>query len=133
MLTRYLLDTNIASFVIREEAQVVTRFNSIRPEQIFISVITEAELLFGIARKPQATRLARSVQGFLGAIKIAEWTSAAAQHFAQERAVLERAGRLLDDIDMMIAAHALAEDAILVTNDAAFQRITHLRTEDWTL
>ena len=133
MPIRYQLDTNIASFVIREEPLVTRRFNSIRPEQIFISVVTEAELLFGIARKPEATRLQKSVRGFLSGIEITEWNSAAAKHFAEERAVLERSGRMLNDIDMMIAAHALAEDAILVTNDAAFQRISHLKIEDWTV
>jgi len=132
-MPRYQLDTNIASFVIREEPLVTRRFNSIKPEQIFISVITEAELLFGIARKPEATRLQKAVRGFLSGIKITDWNSAAAKHFAEERAVLERSGTLLNDIDMMIAAHAIAEDAILVTNDAAFRRISHLRTEDWTI
>jgi tRNA(fMet)-specific endonuclease VapC len=133
MPIRYQLDTNIASFVIRDEPLVTRRFNSIKSEQIFISVITEAELLFGIARKPQATRLQKSIQGFLSGIKIADWNSAAAKHFAEERAMLERSGALLNDIDMMIAAHALAEDAILITNDVAFRRITHLKTEDWTI
>jgi tRNA(fMet)-specific endonuclease VapC len=133
MAARYLLDTNIASFLIREVPRVVNRFNSIRQEHALISVITEAELLFGIARKPQATHLKILVQRFLGSIKIAEWTSAAARQFAYERAALEQTGMLLDDLDMMIAAHALAEDAILVTNDAVFQRISHLKTEDWTV
>jgi tRNA(fMet)-specific endonuclease VapC len=133
MTTRYLLDTNIASLLIREDVRVLKSFNAIPPERIFISVISEAELLFGIARKPEATRLQILVRRFLDSSKILEWTSAAAREFANERAVLERQGRLLADIDMMIAAHALAEDAILVTNDAAFHRITHLKTEDWTL
>ncbi len=133
MAIRYLLDTNIASLVIRENIRVVNRFNAISPEGIFISVISEAELLFGIARKPEAKRLQVLVQRFLHSIKILGWTSTAAWNFAYERAELERQGRLLADIDMMIAAHALAEDAILVTNDAAFQRISHLKTEDWTV
>lgn len=132
MAIRYLLDTNIASLIIREDVRVVDHFNAIPPEQIFISVISEAELLFGIARKPEATRLQALVRRFLDSSEILDWTSAAAWRFAQERAVLEGQGRLLADIDMMIAAHALAEDAVLVTNDAAFRRISHLKTEDWT-
>lgn len=132
MAARYLLDTNIASFVIREELRVVKRFNAILPQQLFISVVTEAELLLGIARKPEARRLQALVERFLAGINILKWTSTAALYFAHERAALERKGQLLADIDMMIAAHALAEDAVLVTNDAVFDRIGHLKTEDWT-
>jgi tRNA(fMet)-specific endonuclease VapC len=132
MRDRYLLDTNIASFLIREETQVVKRFHSVPPDQVFISVITEAELLFGIARKPEAVRLQRLVRRFLEASAILEWNSAAAAQFAEARATLERNGELLADMDMMIAAHALAEDAVLVTNVAAFRRIDRLRIEDWT-
>ena len=132
MARLYLLDTNIASFIIREDEQVVKRFNSVRRELVHISVITEAELLFGIARKPEAVRLHALVREFLNSSTILEWTSVAASQFAFTRASRERAGMLLGDMDMMIAAHALAEDAILVTNDNAFRRIDRLRVEDWT-
>jgi tRNA(fMet)-specific endonuclease VapC len=133
MPSLHLLDTNTASFIIKDREPVVSHFRSLNPELISISVITEAELLFGIARKPEATHLYRLVRRFMNSITILEWTSLAAEQFARSRADLERTGMLLDDMDMMIAAHALAEGAVLVTNDAAFRRIDRLRIEDWTL
>lgn len=132
MAVQYLLDTNIASFIIREDIRVIRRLISIMPSGTAISAVTEAELLFGIRRKPEAVRLNALIHQFLDANQVLAWTSAAAQHFASERAALEKKGRLLSDLDMMIAAHALAEDAVLVTNDAAFRRIERLRVEDWT-
>ena len=132
MSTLYLLDTNIASYIIRENMQVLRRLQANVSEKTAISVLTEAELMFGIERRPEAARLNALVNRFLASNVILEWTSTAAYHFARERAVLERKGQLLADIDMMIAAHALAEDAVLVTNDAAFRRIDHLKVEDWT-
>ncbi|HZD50486.1 MAG TPA: type II toxin-antitoxin system VapC family toxin [Silvibacterium sp.] len=134
MAVAYMLDTNIASFVIKDSIPGLrAHVRGFRVNQIAVSVVTEAELLYGLARKPEATRLKPRVLEFLGAVKILPWTSDAAEHYALTRASLERIGRSLDDLDMMIAAHALAEDAVLVTNDAAFQRIEHLKTEDWTV
>jgi tRNA(fMet)-specific endonuclease VapC len=134
MAIAYMLDTNIASFAIRDSnPHVKTHLRGFGMKQIGVSVVTQAELLYGVARKPEATRLKPRVLEFLGSVKILPWTSEAAEYYALTRAALERPGQSLEDIDMLIAAHALAEDAILVTNDAAFQRITHLRTDDWTL
>ena len=134
MPVAYMLDTNIASFVIKDSIPGLrTHVRRFRVNQIAVSVVTEAELLYGLARKPEATRLKPRVLEFLNAVKILPWTSDAAEHYASTRASLERTGRSLDDLDMMIAAHALAEDVILVTNDAAFRWIGHLKTEDWTV
>ncbi|HEX5235910.1 MAG TPA: type II toxin-antitoxin system VapC family toxin [Silvibacterium sp.] len=132
MATQHLLHTNIASFIIRTDIRVIRRLNETMPSKIAISAVTEAELLFGVRRKRDAFRLNALVQQFLSSCQILAWTSAAAHHFAYERAILEKKGQMLSDMDMMIAAHALAEDAVLVTNDAAFRRIDRLRIEDWT-
>lgn len=130
---RYLLDTNTASHVAKDTIPFVTRkFNRVRTETVAISVISEAELLFGLARKPEARHVASAVREFLSKVAILPWDSIAAGHYAHLRAMLQREGKTLGGMDMMIAAHALAEDAILVTNDAAFRRIEHLKTEDWT-
>jgi tRNA(fMet)-specific endonuclease VapC len=129
----YLLDTNAVSYALRNtRPHFSRRFESISLAQIKISVITEAELLFGLARRPEAHALAASVHALMKKISILPWTSAAAGHYAILRAALEQKGQPMDDMDMMIAAHALAEDMVLVTNDAAFRRIDRLRAEDWT-
>ena len=133
-MIRYFLDTNAFSYAVRDShTRFGRRFETIRLDEIGISVITEAELRFGLARRPQAHALAHSVHSLLHRITILPWKSEAAKLYADIRTELERKGQRMDDMDVMIAAHAQAEDVILVTNDAAFERITHLRTENWTV
>jgi tRNA(fMet)-specific endonuclease VapC len=101
-------------------------------EQLSISVITEAELLFGVARHPEATRLKLGVHEFLIRMRVLPWNSDVARSYADLRAELERRGITMGNLDLMIAAQALAENAILVSNDRAFRRIKQLQIEDWT-
>jgi tRNA(fMet)-specific endonuclease VapC len=100
--------------------------------QLAISTVTEGELRFGIARQPAATRLHALIEDFFLRVAILPWDSEAAQHYGQLRASLERDGRPIGNLDTMIAAHAIAIGATLVTNDRAFTRIKKLKVEDWT-
>jgi tRNA(fMet)-specific endonuclease VapC len=100
--------------------------------QLAISAVTEAELLFGAARKPEAVRLKVAVEEFLLRVEALAWDSKAARHYADVRATLGRQGKPMGNLDMMIAAHALAVEAILVTNDRSFRRLGKLKLEDWT-
>jgi tRNA(fMet)-specific endonuclease VapC len=132
-MSRYLLDTNAFSHAIRGTfPDFNRRFESTSLADIGISVVSEAELLFGLARRPQARTLALTVTSLLKKIVILPWTSPAAKAYAELRTSLEQKGQPISHADMMIAAHAIAEDAILVTNDAAFRRIDRLKVEDWT-
>lgn len=99
--------------------------------EVAISVVTEVELRFGVARRPEATRLQMAVDEFLLRVESLPWNSTAAQQYAQLRAVLERRGEPLGNLDMMIVAHALAIPAVLVSSDHAFRRVKHLNTQDW--
>ncbi len=101
-------------------------------EQVHISSITEAELRYGAARRPDATKLHEIIEEFLLRTTILAWDSTAAQEYGLLRASLERAGQPIGNLDLMIAVHALAIGAILVTNDRAFARIKKLKTENWT-
>ena len=65
-------------------------------------------------------------------VEVLPWDSEAARHYANVRAALERAGASMGNLDLMIAAHALAAQAVLVTNDRAFGRLKELKIEDWT-
>jgi tRNA(fMet)-specific endonuclease VapC len=89
-------------------------------------------LRFGAARLPGATRLHLLIEEFFLRVAILPWDSDAARHYGQLRATLEREGRPMGNLDMMIAAHAFALGAVLVTSDRAFSRIKKLRVEDWT-
>jgi tRNA(fMet)-specific endonuclease VapC len=133
MPARYLLDTNTASYVIKGyPGQVRERLVKVPMAQIAISAVTEAELRFGVARRPEAARLRTAVEEFLLRVDVLPWDSEAAQHYAQLRADLERDGKPMGNLDMMIAAHALAVRAVLVTHDRVFRHVRHLRMDDWS-
>jgi len=133
MPVRYLLDTNTVSYVIKGSfPHVRQRLLQVPIREVGISVITEAELRFGVARLPQATKLAIVVDEFLRRVEVLVWDSQAAQRYAQLRAALEEHGEPMGNLDLMIAAQAIAADAILVTNDRGFRKVKGLRIEDWS-
>ena len=130
-MTRCLLDTNTVSALMKGHEAVTSRFRAIAPESVCLSVVTEAELLFGVARRPEAKTLRAAVEELLGAIDVLPWTSATARRFASLRADLETRGKPLGALDMMIAALAAEHDVALVTSDRAFGAVLGLRVEDW--
>jgi tRNA(fMet)-specific endonuclease VapC len=133
MAVRYLLDTNTASYVIKGNfPRVRERLLKVPMAEVGISVVTEAELRFGVARLPEATKLKIVVEEFLLRVEVLPWSSEAAQHYARIRATLEREGEPMGNLDMMIAAQALAADAVLVTHDRVFRRVKGLKVEDWS-
>jgi len=133
MTPRYLLDTNTVSSIIRGDIPLVRRrLVRVPIAQIGISTVTEAELRYGVERRPDAKRLQQVVDEVLIRVSILPWDSAAACEYGKLRATLEREGQPMGNLDMMIGAHAMALSAVLVTNDQAFRRIRKLKLEDWT-
>ena len=133
MPVRYLLDTNTASHVIKGNfPRVRERLLKVPMAEVGISAVTEAELRFGVAKKPEAVRLKTAVEEFLLRVEVLPWDSAAAEQYAGVRADLERTGKPMGNLDLMIAAHALAAQVALVTHDYVFRRIKRLKIEDWT-
>src|SRR6266403_244644 len=133
MAVRYLLDTNTASYVIKGKfPRVRERLLEVPMAEVGISVVTEAELRFGVARLPEATKLKTVVEEFLLRVEVLPWNSEAAQHYARIRSALEKQGEPMGNLDMMIAAQALAVDAVLVTHDRVFRRVKGLKVEDWS-
>jgi tRNA(fMet)-specific endonuclease VapC len=133
MAIRYLLDTNTVSYVIKGNfPRVRERLLKVPMSEVGISVITEAELRFGVARLPQASKLGIVVDEFLLRVEVLAWDSAAAQAYARLRAELEAGGEPMGNMDLMIAAHAFAAAATLVTNDRIFQRMKGIKIEDWS-
>lgn len=132
---RYLLDTNIASHIIKGDIpRVRERVAGLPMESIVISTVTEAELRYGVAKRGHPGGLAQRVDEFLIRVEILPWTSEAAEAYGNLRAASEAAGISLSPLDMMIAAHASAVDAILVTRDRVFARLPgNLPIEDWTV
>jgi tRNA(fMet)-specific endonuclease VapC len=134
MPARFLLDTNIVSYLLKEKMPAVDRhINEVGPDSLVVSSITEAEVFYGVANRPGAARLRAAADGFFAAATVLSWDSAAARTYGQLRADQERKGRPLSVEDLMIAAHALSKDLTLVTHDNAFSFVDGLRTEDWTI
>ncbi len=128
----YMLDTNTVSAAIRGCAPVDARLAQLEPEHWCISAITRSELRYGVALKPDAARLARVVEAFLQAASAAPWDEAAADQHGRLRAHLKLKGARIGDFDEMIAAHALATGAILVTDNVRhFERVDGLILENW--
>ena len=132
----YLLDTDIASYILKSKsAEAERRMASIRPAQLAISAVTRAELLYGLKLLPVNHRLQATVLHFLRIIRVLAWEPDAADYYAEIRHQLVTTGQPIGEMDMMIAAHALALGATLVTNNMRhYQRIqAPLLLENWTL
>lgn len=130
----YMLDTNTASYIIKgKPAMVREHLRKVPMASVSISSITQAELLRGVARKPEAKRLPIAVKEFLIRVEIMPWESDAAEAYARLCTSCESEGTPLGTMDMLIAAHSVAVGAVLVTNDQAFYNIKHpLSLVDWT-
>jgi tRNA(fMet)-specific endonuclease VapC len=133
MPVRYLFDTNTVSYIIKgNRPRVRERLLRVPMAEVGISVITEAELLFGLARRPDATKLKTVVEEFLLRVQVLPWDSEAARQYARIRAALEGVGEPTGNLDLMIAAQALGSELVLVTSDAVFRRVKGLKIEDWS-
>ena len=130
-MTIYLLDTNTVSDAIKQRAAVLKRLTVVSPAAMRISTVTEGELLFGLAMRPDATRLSMATNEFLGQIEVIAWGREAARAYGPLRAQLQRAGKGLAPLDMLIAAQAISLNATLVTADKAFLAITDLVVQNW--
>jgi|SRR6185437_10011761 len=127
-----MLDTDISSYIIRRRpVPLLDRFKK-HAEELCVSVMTAAELRFG-AEKARRPKLTEEVEQFLERLSILDWTDSATAHYARTRCALEAAGTPIGNMDLLIASHALAERAILVTHNVRhFARVPDLKIEKWT-
>ena len=128
------LDTNICSYILRRHpVAMIERFAGLDRAQLWLSAIVAAELRFG-AVKLGSARFAAAVETWLTGFDVRPWPVDATRQYANIRYALERAGQPIGGMDLMIAAHVLAEDAVLVTNNAReFLRVPGLAVEEWAL
>ena len=127
-----MLDTNTVSHLIKGNESVAQRLVGIPMASLCISAVTEGEMLFGLAKRPEATRLHRVVREFLRRVDVLAWDTATAEVYGSLRARLEASGKILGSLDLLIGSHAVATNSILVTSDNAFHMIDDLKLEDWT-
>jgi tRNA(fMet)-specific endonuclease VapC len=116
--TLYLLDTDTASFIIKGHSpEVETRLAEVPPDCVCVSAVTRAELMYGLKRISPSHRLQVGVRTFLKIVQVLAWDADAADVYADIRHQLSSTGQPIGDMDMMIAAHAVAIGAVLVTNN----------------
>ena len=130
---RYLLDSNICIAILKRQPEHIRRKLSAIPiGQVGLSSIVLAELCFGLEQSRQKEQNEQALQEFLDFCAVLDWPSEAAYHYGRVRYALKKAGSPIGAMDLLIAAHALALDAILVTDNIhEFQRIADLKIENW--
>ena len=131
---RRTLDTNICSYILRNHPlSMLERFASLDREQLWLSAIVAAELRFG-ATKLGVPRFQSAVEAWLAGFDVKPWPLAATQYYAQIRTALERVGKPIGGMDLMIASHALAEESVVITNNTReFHRVPGLAVEEWQI
>jgi tRNA(fMet)-specific endonuclease VapC len=130
---KYLLDTNICIYLIKKQyPEVITRLLKVGFDTIGISTITIAELEYGVANSSRSTEAQSALLEFILPFEILDFTYAAASVYGKIRKELKTKGLPISDMDMLIAAVALANELIVVTNnEKEFRRISGLKIENW--
>ena len=130
---KYMLDTNICIYIIKQKPQkVINRFRQAKVSEIGVSSITLSELEYGVIKSANPEQNKLALTQFVAPIEIPAYDDAAAQHYGRVRAYLERQGTPIGSLDLLIAAHALSLNAVLITNnEKEFKRVSDLKIENW--
>jgi len=134
-MARYMLDTDTCSYIMKRSSEtVLKRLQAIPVTEVSVSVITKAELLYGVEVSPRRLQDAAALKAFFPHVEVLEFRDDAATHYAEIRADLKTRGQMIGANDLLIAAHARSLGLRLVTNNTAeFGRVKGLTLENWTL
>ena len=129
----YMLDTNICIYVIKKRPpKLLEKFNTIEKNSLCVSVVTYAELWYGVERSAKKKRNRRVLEEFMALLDVLPWAPDAAREYGNIPSDLESKGTPIGNMDLLIAAHALATDCVLVSNNLReFRRIKKLKCENW--
>ena len=131
-MSRYMLDTDMCSYVMKRNNMVVKRLERLAVDDVCISVISKAELLFGIELSPRREQDGNALRAFLQYAEVVDFSDRAAIFYAKVRADLQKRGTMIGANDLFIAAHALSLGLTLVTNNTReFRRVRDLVVENW--
>lgn len=130
---KVMLDTNICIDLIRDRPpSLLERFSSHAVRDIGISVITLAELEYGVSKSSRPAKNREALEQFVSPLEVAAFERPATAAYGRLRAALEKKGQLIGSMDLLIAAHAVSLDVRLITHNVReFARVPGLKTEDW--
>lgn len=130
----YMLDTNICIYIIKKKPQnVIKKFVNMKNNDICISSITYSELFYGVEKSSYKEKNLIALLTFLSNIEILSYNEKASINYGIIRASLEKKGKIIGPLDMLIAAHAMSINATLVTNNTKeFERIEGLKLANWS-
>jgi tRNA(fMet)-specific endonuclease VapC len=129
----FLIDTNICIYIMNEKPiEVINKFKDTEIGQIGISSITVSELHYGVSKSKFLKQNVKRLEEFLIPFEILPYDENASKFYGEIRAQLESQGSIIGPLDLLIAAHAVSNDSVLVTNnEKEFSRIDSLKIENW--
>lgn len=129
----YMLDTNICIYIIKKRPlELLEKFKAVPMEELCISVVTYAELEYGIERSSSKKMNREIIDDFVSHLTVVQWDIQAARQYGKIRAALEKKGTPIGNMDLLIAAHAISQKCVLVSNNLReFERVAHLQYENW--
>ncbi len=132
-MMKYLIDTNICIYIMNNHpAKVIKKFKQFDPGEIAISAITVSELQYGVAKSKYREKNQLRLEEFIAPFEILAYDETAATAYGDIRSQLEKCGQPVGPLDFLIAAHALGQDLVLITNnEKEFKRIKNLKVENW--
>lgn len=131
-MLKYLLDTNIVIYVLKRRPIEVLKIFNTNASRMAISSITLSELIYGAEKSLNIDQNLEAIDEFISHLEVLPYDAKASQHYGQIKASLEKRGEIIGENDIHIAAHAISQGLILVTNNLReFQRVPHLALENW--
>ena len=133
-MLKYLLDTNIVIYVLKRRRKEVLEIFNRNASRMAISSITLSELIYGAEKSPNMDKNLEAIEEFVSHLDVLPYDAKASQHYGQIKAALEKRGEIIGENDIHIAAHAISQGLILVTNNLQeFKRVPNLARENWVL
>jgi tRNA(fMet)-specific endonuclease VapC len=131
-MLKFLLDTNIVIYVLKRRPIEVLKIFNANASRMAISSITLSELIYGAEKSANVAKNLEAIEDFVSHLEVLPYESRASQHYGQIKAALEKKGTIIGENDIHIAAHAISQGLILVTNNLKeFKRVPNLALENW--
>jgi tRNA(fMet)-specific endonuclease VapC len=133
-MLKYLLDTNIVIYVLKRRPKEVLEIFNRNASRMAISSITLSELIYEAEKSSNVDKNLEAIEEFVSHLDVLPYDAKASQHYGQIKAALEKRGEIIGENDIHIAAHAISQGLILVTNNLReFKRVPNLALENWVL